>query len=154
VGEPDEGFGAIPPLVNPDQGLTIAIVSFIGNYEQPSNDLWLAAHLPNAFKSAGNDGVSNDTIILRYAFDSPPAVMGCAEQHQYCNPNTKATDGSNCTPLTARPNFNFDLTDPSTNPLYKAVFSTPNQFTTLNILNDAAGVSSIDTWLDRQTFRS
>jgi hypothetical protein len=93
--------------------------------------------------------LSNDTIILRYTFDSPLAVVGCAEQHQYCNPNSKAMDGSNCTPLTARPNFNFDGTDTTTNPLYKAVFTTPTQFITLTVLNDAAGVSSIDTWLDR-----
>jgi hypothetical protein len=75
--------------------------------------------------------------------------MGCAEQHQYCNPRSRATDGSNCTPLTARPNFNFYGTDTTTNQLYKAVFTTPNQFITLSVLNDAAGVSSIDTWLNR-----
>jgi hypothetical protein len=93
--------------------------------------------------------LSNDTKIFRYGFDSKLAVMGCAEQHQYCNPKSKATDGSNCTPLAARPDFNFHGIDTTTNRLYKAVFTTPNQFITLSVLNDAAGVSSIDTWPDR-----
>ena len=135
--------------MNPEQGLTLGIVSFNGRYEQPSNDLWFAAHHGLPFASAGDDHLSNDTIILRYPLDSPLVVMGCAEQHQYCNPSSDASNGSNCTPLTARPNFNFLGTDTTTNPLYKAVFTTPNQFITLSVVNDAAGVSSIDTWLDR-----
>jgi len=101
--------------VNPEQGLTLGIVSFNGRYEQPSNDLWFAAHHGLPFASAGDDHLSNDTIILRYPLDSPLVVMGCAEQHQYCNPSSDASNGSNCTPLTARPNFNFLGTDTTTN---------------------------------------
>jgi hypothetical protein len=146
VGIPDAGFLAIPPLANPSQGLTIAFVSFNGEYLSPSNDLWLPAHQEITFASAA-DNFSNDTLELRYTIDNPLSVLGCAEQHQYCNPNSKATNGSNCTPLTNRADLFFDGMNASSNSLYSTVFTNLHQLITIAAINDAAGLSSVDTWL-------
>ena len=64
-------------------------------YTEPVDDPWFSAHKPLK--------VEDKTY---YMSDNYIRIIGCTEQHQYCNLNSNA-NGSSCTPVTARmPAFN------------------------------------------------
>lgn len=79
-------FVPIPEIEQTDADLYLFHLSYTGNYLEPVDDPWFAAHQPFVFStSAGN-------TVVTYTRDKPITTVGCTEQHQLCNTHT-------CTPL-------------------------------------------------------
>ncbi|KAF9634759.1 hypothetical protein BFW01_g5654 [Lasiodiplodia theobromae] len=86
------GWEPIEELRRPDSEVFIVFLStnrypFVGN----SSDIWYSANTPVP------DEDSKWTTVPLYQSDEAASPLGCAEQHQYCNPSLP--DGENCTPL-------------------------------------------------------
>ncbi|KUJ23520.1 uncharacterized protein LY89DRAFT_184506 [Mollisia scopiformis] len=101
VAEPPEDevevdFYAMPALVVPDTTLTLAFASLKGGYTEPSNDLWLPAHVEYNLTYSGSTGQINKTI---YLLDNSVSVLGCIEQHQFCNPSPVSSKNATCTQM-------------------------------------------------------
>lgn len=71
---------------------------FVGN----SSDIWYSANTPVPDEDA------KWTTVPLYQSNEAASPLGCAEQHQYCNPSLP--DGENCTPLFGSvENVNFSM---------------------------------------------
>ena len=63
------------------------------SYAQPVADPFFSANTPNVVSNPVDNGTTNFTY---YSSDVDVHVLGCIDQHQFCNPTN-----SQCTPLTA-----------------------------------------------------
>ncbi|PVH73525.1 hypothetical protein DL98DRAFT_431108, partial [Cadophora sp. DSE1049] len=63
----------------------------------PSDDLWLPSH--KVLQVSVNDPGFAPRNVTVYTPDKPVNVLGCTEQHQFCNPNRPMDSESRCTPL-------------------------------------------------------
>ena len=81
------GFTPISALAIPDSALNLIFASFYGWYTEPSDDLWLSAHKNLTATISGSNG--NEYTQHGFGLDSTISVLGCVEQYQFCNSNTK-----------------------------------------------------------------
>ncbi|KUJ14829.1 uncharacterized protein LY89DRAFT_783906 [Mollisia scopiformis] len=90
------GIAAIPELVSSNGSVVLIFAASTGHFLKASDDLWLSAHRP------GMQELISDAGILRnesfYGIDKPISVLGCTEQHQFCNLNRPENTTTRCTP--------------------------------------------------------
>lgn len=89
----DQRYGFVPvkALNTTDSDLVLIFMENFAQYTEPVTDLFFDAEEPFQGTTSGN----NDPI---YTQKQAVSVMGCTEQHQFCNPKLDASEG--CTPLT------------------------------------------------------
>ena len=71
-------FIPIPELEQKEADLFLFYLSYIGNYLEPVDDPWFAAHQPFSFR------VSPTNVVTTYVRDKPITTIGCTEQYQIC----------------------------------------------------------------------
>ncbi|KAH7418542.1 hypothetical protein BKA64DRAFT_202525 [Cadophora sp. MPI-SDFR-AT-0126] len=95
--KPAMGFTPIEALNAPNSTVSLVFASFNGYSVAPSDDLWLPSH--KVLEVSVNDPGYAPRNITVYTPDKPVNVLGCTEQHQFCNPNRPMDSESRCTPL-------------------------------------------------------
>ncbi|CZR60573.1 uncharacterized protein PAC_10469 [Phialocephala subalpina] len=91
------GFIPVETLYNPNVTLTLVFASYFGDYAEPSDDLWLAAHRNISTNQGLEDGGVGEEIF-QFTFDSPVSVLACKEQLQFCN-SARRGSNQNCSPF-------------------------------------------------------
>ncbi|KAK0124638.1 hypothetical protein ONS95_009585 [Cadophora gregata] len=94
---PHLGFTPIEALNAPNSTVSLVFASFDGYSVAPSDDLWLPSHQKSEV-SVYDPGFAPRNVTI-YKPDKSVNVLGCTEQHQFCNPNRPADSESRCTPL-------------------------------------------------------
>ncbi|KUJ10441.1 uncharacterized protein LY89DRAFT_723648 [Mollisia scopiformis] len=92
VDETQSSFIPMPALSVPNATLDLAFATYFSCYTEPSDDLWLGAHLNTTVSRLG----SNETMEV-YVQDKVVSVLACLEQQQICNPTPSPDNESNCT---------------------------------------------------------
>lgn len=88
-------------------------------FTEPVDDPLFSAHQPYFFPSADyNLFFSEPENMTYYTSDNLANVIGCTDQHQFCNPRLPSHIG--CTPLAGLYEVGKSLDDLSTNPLQAA----------------------------------
>lgn len=90
-------FTPIPALSPGNSTLTLTYAVFFYGYTEPSDDLWLSAHIPTNLTFMNSYG--NKTNITLYEKDEPVSVLACLEQQQFCNPSSQLSKAPRCTPF-------------------------------------------------------
>jgi len=81
----------------PNSTVSLVFASFDGYSMVPSDDPWLPSH--KDFQLSINDPGFPPRNVTVYTPDKPVNILGCTEQHQFCNPNRPMDSESRCTPL-------------------------------------------------------
>lgn len=99
-------FDPIPQLQRADADVMIFFLTAHGiMYTQPVDDPWFSAH--RLGPKYGN--IRNNESFPSYLQDEPLAVMGCAMQMQFCNPNLP--EERRCEPLRGTIDDSYPVTD-------------------------------------------
>jgi len=101
-------FSPIPALSVPNGTLTLFFASFYGAFQQPSEDLWLSAHIPHIVNSFDKDTGAKIATTTSYATDNAISPLGCLDQYQVCNPSRNSSE--KCTPLLSSNQIWYDPT--------------------------------------------
>lgn len=125
------GFTPIPEMNAPNSTVELVFVSFNGYNIAPSDDLWLSAHEERSI-SVFDPGYAPRNVTV-YGMDNSVNVLGCTEQHQFCNPNRPMDSDSRCTPLLDWGTLGLDF-DAYTS----AILDTPHQVEAITIIMYAA----------------
>ncbi|KAL5326516.1 hypothetical protein ACEPPN_004202 [Leptodophora sp. 'Broadleaf-Isolate-01'] len=128
---PSMGFTPIPEMNAPNSTVELVFVSFNGYNIAPSDDLWLSAHEERSI-SVFDPGYAPRNVTV-YGMDNSVNVLGCTEQHQFCNPNRPMDSDSRCTPLLDWGTLGLDF-DAYTS----AILDTPHQVEAITIIMYAA----------------
>ena len=94
---PHLGFIPIETMNVPNSTVSLVFASFDGYSMVPSDDPWLPSH--KDFQLSINDPGFPPRNVTVYTPDKPVNILGCTEQHQFCNPNRPMDSESRCTPL-------------------------------------------------------
>lgn len=125
------GFTPLPEMNVDNSTVVLVFASFSGYNTAPSDDLWLSAHQEHTI-SVYDPGFAPRNVTV-YAMDRPVNVLGCTEQHQFCNPNRLMDSESRCTPLLDWGSLGLNFDEYTT-----TILDTPHQVEALTIIMYAA----------------
>jgi hypothetical protein len=93
AGDPSNVWIPVPQFNRTDADVSLYFLAFNTiHFSSPVDDPWFSAHI--IFQETVNSVAGLTLNVTWYNADSLVTALGCADQHQYCNPNT-----GNCTPL-------------------------------------------------------
>ena len=122
------GFSPIKQLNKTEADVSLFFLTSLPYFMEPVDDPWFAAHINTTFSSDPPTAVSG---LKFYLADYHVSVLGCTEQHQFCNPTNPAS--TSCTPLAGTVQVNNSLGGLGFNPLQQAtahrMFETMGQTT-------------------------
>jgi hypothetical protein len=82
-----DGWTLIPPLDRKDADTSLYfLASNVLNYMSAVDDPWFSAHVPESSNMTMLDG--SVISFTQYSSDAFVQVLACADQYQFCNPNT------------------------------------------------------------------
>ena len=109
------GFSPIKQLNKTQADVSLFFLTSLPYYLEPVDDPWFSAHINNTFTSDPPTAVSG---LPYYTSDHYTSVLGCTEQHRFCNPADPSS--SSCTPLAGIVQVNNSLGSLGFNSFQKA----------------------------------
>jgi len=124
---PDVGVAWVPDIQHINADITIFFLTANSIlYTHLNNDLIFGA-------TTKVDLVENNSVNVSYRADNPVAVLGCADQHQWCSA-VEPVGKKNCSGLESLNTLSGDIS------MFR---DNPRQLATANRINDAIGYSNM-----------